>query len=187
MVAAISRSPAIYFSWAALPVPVSDRDCGSGSALSIIFRVPFCGPNPVGVNVTSIVHSPPGSNGESQPLVAPYGLTVPLIPSINTVMPCFFLPLLGLVTVTLLGPLELPTVTLPNFSDAGLIVSLTGTDVGVAVGVGVAVAVAVEVVVAVAVTVAVGVTVAVAVCVAVAVGVDDSVAVPVAVAVGVAV
>jgi hypothetical protein len=55
------------------------------------------------------------------------------------------------------GPLDEPTVTVPKFSDAGLIFSLTSTGVGVAVGVAAAVGVAV-----VAVAVAVGVEVAVA-------------------------
>jgi hypothetical protein len=106
------------------------------------------------MNVTPIMHFPPGGSGALHPFVTLYGLTPPLSPSIKTVTPGFFLLPLGLLTVTFLGPLELPTITVPKFSDFGLIFSLTGTGVGVAVGVAVAVAVGVAVLVAVAVAVA---------------------------------
>ena len=178
-----------------LPLPLSFTGCGSCSALSMIVRVALYGCAAVGLNVTPIVHFAAGASGASQPFVALYGLTAPLDPSINTVRPGFFLLPLGLLTVMFFGPLDEPTVTVPKFSDAGLIFSLTSTGVGVAVGVAaavgvgvVAVAVAVGVEVAVAVAVGVGVvTVAVAVGVEVAVAVALGVAVAVAVSVAVAV
>lgn len=124
-------------------------------------------PGAVGSNVTPIVHSAPGANGALQPLATMKGLSAPLRPSTNTVMPGFFLLPLGLRTLIFLGPFSPPTITVPKFSVSGLIFSLTGTGVGVAVGVEVAVAVVVDVAVAVAVAVAVRVGVAVAVRVAV--------------------
>ena len=62
---------------------------------------------------------------------------------------------LGLDTFTVFGLLVVPIFVFGNFSDFGLISSVTGTGVGVAVGVAVAVAVEVDVPVAVAVAVAV--------------------------------
>src|SRR5271156_4589854 len=149
---------------------MSFTDCGSCSALSIIIRVPSCAPDAVGVNVTSIEHFAPGASGPSQPLVTLYGLTAPVTPSINTVIPGFFFLPLGLLTATLFSRLS-PIFTVPNFNDAGLISSFTGTAVGVAVGEAVAVAVRVTVAVALGVFVVVAVGVAVTVCVAVAVAV----------------
>lgn len=155
--------------------------CGVPSALSIIIKVPFCGPDAVGVNVTSIEHFAPGASGPSQPLVTLYGPTTPPTPSINTVIPGFFFLPLGLLTATLFCRLS-PTVTVPNFNDAGLILSFTGTAVGEALGV--AVAVAVRVAVAVAVGVMVAVALGVTVVLAVGLAVTLCVAVAVAVAVG---
>src|ERR1039457_5563378 len=122
-----------------LPLPLSFTGCGSCSALSMIVRVALYGFPAFGLNVTPIVHFAAGASGASQPFVALYGLTAPLDPSINTVRPGFFLLPLGLLTVMFFGPLDEPTVTVPKFSDAGLIFSLTSTGVGVAVGVAAAV------------------------------------------------
>jgi hypothetical protein len=191
------------------PVPESGTFCIPPFPLSVIVSVPSCLVAALGVNVTEIEHDAPAARLAGQLLVC---LNTPKpaseIISINTGSPgCFFLPL-GLDTLTFLGLLGVPTVVFENFSDFGLIFSVTATGVGVAVGVAVAVppvevAVAVAVAVLVAVAVAVGVppvdvavavAVEVLVAVAVAVGVPPvdvavavAVAVPVAVAVGVAV
>jgi len=148
--------------------------------LSMIVRVALDGPAAVGVNVTPILHFPPADSGASQSLLVTLnGLLAGLVPSITTVIPGFFLLPLGLLTVMFFGPLDDSSFTVPKFSDAGLIFSLTGTAVGVAVGVAVTVGVDVAVAVAVAVAVSVAVAVAVAVTVAVAVGVAVEVAVAV--------
>jgi hypothetical protein len=126
--------------------------------------------------VTAIVQCEPGASGPLQPFVTLKSVpATPLTPPISTVAPDFF----GFVTLIFLGPLCLPTFTVPKFRDEGLIFSLTGTGVGVGVAVAVAVMVAVGVEVAVAVDVAVAVVVAVAVAVAVRVAVAVSVAVAV--------
>ena len=190
-----------------VPVPDNDTRCGAWFALSVIVSVPVCAPAALGVNVTAIVQDKPVGRLAGQPLLAMNTPGVSEIISINTAIPgCFFLPL-GLDTLTVFGLLGVPIVVFENLSAFGVILSVTGTEVGVAVGVvvGVAVAVAeavevaVGVVDAVAVVVAVGDAVAVAVVVAlcvalavadavvVAVGVVDAVAVAVAVRVGVAV
>jgi len=87
-----------------LPLPLSFTDCGADSALSMIISVALYDCAAVGANVTPIVHFLPAANGASQPFVTVNGLTAPLYPSINTVMPGFFLLPLGLLTVTFLGP-----------------------------------------------------------------------------------
>ena len=60
----MGRTPA----YLVLPLPVSFTDCGSPCALSMIIKVAFCAPVPLGVNVTSIVHFAFGASGASQPL-----------------------------------------------------------------------------------------------------------------------
>jgi hypothetical protein len=187
-------------------VPLSCTVCVLPCALSVIVSVPICFMPALGVNVTETVQEEPAGRLAGQLFVSTNTPGSEII-SINTGNPgCFFLPF-GLDTFTVLGLLVVPTVVFENLSAFGVILSVTGTEVGVAVGVvvGVAVAVAeavevaVGVVDAVAVVVAVGDAVAVAVVVAlcvalavadavvVAVGVVDAVAVAVAVRVGVAV
>ena len=73
--------------------------------------------------MTPIVHLAPGTSAPSHQFATLNGLTAALIPPIKTVRPCFFLPPLGLLTVTFLGPLCLPTSTVPKRNVVGLILA----------------------------------------------------------------
>jgi hypothetical protein len=82
-------------------LPLSFTDWGLNFELSMIVRVAVNVPGAVGLNVTPIVHFPPGGSGELQPSSTLNGATAPLTPSINTGEPDFFL---GLLTVIFAGP-----------------------------------------------------------------------------------
>ena len=127
----------------------------------------------LGVNVTEIEHDAPAARLAGQLLVSMNAPGSEII-SINTGNPgCVLLPL-GFDTFTVFGLLVVETAVFGNLSAFGLILSVTGTAIGVTVGVAVGVP---------PVDVAVAVAVAVLVAVAVAVGVPP---VAVGVAVGVA-
>ena len=113
--------------------------------MSRIIKVVLNFPAAVGANVTEILQLPPGGSGAVHPFVTLNGSSAPVSPCISAGTPGVFLLPLGLLTVIVLGPLLLPTFTVPKFSDGGWIFSLTCTGVGVAVGVAVDVAVAVAV------------------------------------------
>ena len=132
-----------------------------------------------GAKLTPILQVPPAGTPASQVLLArlkncPVTCGT-LIASIVLLLLCNVIDLIGI----------FPVLTLPKFSDVGVMVSFTGGGLGVGDAVGVIVVVAVAVAVSVGVAVAVGVPVAVGVLVAV--GVSVAVAVAVAETVGVAV
>jgi len=123
--------------------------------LSVIVSIPVCFIAALGINVTEIVQKEPAASVagiRGQSLVCMKTPESEII-SITTGSPeCFFFPL-GLDTFTVFGLLVVPIVVFGNFSDFGLISSVTATGVGVAVGFTVAVEVDVAVAVAVAVAV----------------------------------
>lgn len=173
----------------AMPVPLSDDDCGLVAELSKIINFALCAPTALGVNATPMVHEVLGATMIG---TVPH-VPVPLRANSAGSDDVAFEMNSGLVAPVLLivrfFASVWPTATLPKASDAVTDTVVTGVAVavGVAETVEVEVVVAVEVGVDVEVAVVVGVTVAVAVAVAVAVPVAVAVAVAVGVAVAVAV
>jgi len=86
-------------------------------ALSLMFNVPDAVPDVVGEKLTLIVHVPDGANELPQVVLSMPNtpLLVPM-PLIATVPPRL---VLGLVTVTVLSALVVPSGTMPNESDPG--------------------------------------------------------------------
>lgn len=100
----------------AVPAPDSGTVCGLFEALSVIVMFPASAPSAFGANVTEMMQVFPAASVLPQGFVLVFRAKSPL----GAMLPMFSVPLPVFLSVTFFAALVTPSMTLPNFRDAGV-------------------------------------------------------------------